>query len=136
MTVTRRKGDPGLADILFSRIVRARGRCERCGIGATATILHTAHIVRRRYSAVRCVEDNAWCLCPSCHHDVDEWAWEHQKLVKETIGTDRYLELVGLAMAGPQVSSKLFWKNEVERLKLICQARGIDTRRQIPRVAD
>jgi len=131
MTVTRRKGDPGLADTLFSRIIRSRGRCERCSIDIGP--FHTAHIVRRRYSATRCVEDNAWCLCPSCHHVVDEWPLKHTELVNWTIGMARYDELVKLAQAGPTLSPKLFWKNEVERLKLICQARGIDTRRAIPR---
>jgi hypothetical protein len=131
MTVTRRKGDPGLADILFSRIVRARERCQRCGIDIPP--FHCAHIVRRRYSATRCEEDNAWCLCPPCHHLVDEWPMEHNKLVRQTIGIDRYMELVALAMMGPTESSKLFWKNQVERLRVICKERDIDTRRQIPR---
>ena len=124
MTVSRRRGDPGKADMLFSRLVRSRGDCERCGRPGT----DTAHIVRRRYSATRCVEDNAWCLCRSCHQLTDQWPHEFMWLVERTIGVDRYHELYRLANAGLTQSSRLFWRGEVQRLIARCEEVGVDTR--------
>jgi hypothetical protein len=127
VTVSRRKGDAGKADVLFSRLVRSRGRCERCDIDPTFIAFDTAHIVRRRYSATRCVEDNAWCLCQSCHRLVDEWPHEHAWLVERTIGMDRYKELVAQAQAGTGMNSKLFWRGERERLEARCRELDIPT---------
>lgn len=127
MTVARRKGDAGKADMLYSRLVRSRGQCERCG--DTYGPFDTAHIVRRRYSATRCVEDNAWCLCrKGCHPTVDEWRHEFMALVERTIGVERYEELCRDAQEGIPVSSKLWWAAEVERLTDRCRELDIDTR--------
>lgn len=126
MSVSRRKGNPGKADMLFSRLVRSRGRCELCD--GTNGPFDTAHIVRRRYSATRCVEDNAWCLHRTCHQFVDNWPHEFMWLVEKTIGVDRYHELYRLAQAGLQTSSRLFWQAEVERLVARCKEAGVDTR--------
>jgi len=124
VSVARRKGDAGKSDLLFSRIVRSRGRCERCG--DTEGPFDTAHIVRRRYSATRCIEDNAWCACRSCHRTVDNWEGEYMRLVDQTIGRDRYDELCQLAQQGTQMSSVLFWRGERERLEARCDELGID----------
>lgn len=127
MSVSRAKGDRGRADMLFSRIVRSRGACERCGRQAT----DTAHIVRRGYSATRCLEDNAWALCNSCHRLTGEAAHEFMFLVERTIGVDRYKELWDLAREDRKFGS-VFWKAEVERLLARCQELGIDTRWRVP----
>ena len=127
MTVARRKGNPGKADLLFSRIVRSRGSCERCGVTPATD---TAHIIRRSWSATRCVEDNAWALCRSCHHLVDEWQFEWNKLVAVTIGFRRAAELRKRATGGLKalgVSTPNFWKGEVERLTSRCQELGLPT---------
>lgn len=112
--------------MLFSRIVRSRGHCERCGDSYGP--FDTAHIVRRRYSATRCVEDNAWCLCRGCHRIVDEWAHELMAQVARTIGAERYVELCLLAQGGLPLSSKAFWRETVERLTARCKELDIDTR--------
>jgi hypothetical protein len=123
------KGDRGLADILMSRIVRSRETCQRCGGVGT----DTAHIVKRRYSATRCVEDNAWCLCRACHGHTEEFPHEFMALVDHTIGRRRYDQLVHMALLGIGTwNSKLFWANEVTRLKARCEELGLDTRRRIP----
>lgn len=64
------------ADALFARIVRWRGRCERCG---RTERLQTHHIVSRRYLAVRYDEENALCL-DGCHrwfhaYPLEAMAW-------------------------------------------------------------
>jgi hypothetical protein len=124
VTVARRKGDAGKADLLFSRLVRSRGACERCGQPAT----DTAHIVRRRYSATRCDERNAWALCRPCHRLTEEFPDEFMHLVDCTIGRGLYEELRRIAEAGLATSSRLFWRGEVERLTARCVELGIDTR--------
>lgn len=128
MSVGRRKGAPGKADMLFSRIVRSRGACQSCGKSAT----DTAHIVKRRYSATRCLEDNAWALCRSCHIETEQWPVRFLRLVDDTIGRERYDELVQQANAGLSVPSKVFWAGEVERLTERCRELGIDTRVRVP----
>lgn len=81
-------------DILFSKLVRARGKCERCGGPGP---FECAHIVRRRFLRTRWVPDNAWCLCRECHRRVDENAVSFQSLVVLTIGEQRFQELFDLA---------------------------------------
>jgi hypothetical protein len=51
-------------DKLASKIVRARGRCERC---AKIRNLQCAHIFGRTYNNTRWDLDNLLCLCPDCH---------------------------------------------------------------------
>jgi hypothetical protein len=115
--------------MLFSRIVRSRESCQRCGAPAT----DCAHIIGRRYSATRCLEDNAWALCRRCHQVTGDQAYEFVKLVQATISEDRYWELSRMADAGIPTSSALFWASEVERLEQRCVELGIDTRVRIPK---
>lgn len=112
MSVSRVKGDRGRCDVLFSRIVRSRGTCVRCGAPGT----DTAHIVSRRYSMTRCMEDNAWCLCRSCHRITGEWASEFMALVEATIGVSHYQGLRRLAEDGISQSSTIFWRGQLARL--------------------
>lgn len=129
MPVARAKGDRGRADMLFSRIVRSRGACQRCQAPAT----DTAHIIGRRFSATRCLEENAWALCRRCHQITGEWPTEFINLVHLTCTMDGYVKLRELAEGGIPTTSKLFWEAEVERLTQRCQELGIDTRVRIPK---
>lgn len=106
------KGTKGKATRLHSLVVRARGRCERCG---RAENLQAAHIVPRRYNATRTDETNAWALCAGCHLRTTEWASEHMALVERTIGLERFEELRLRAEAGVK-ANEAFWQAEVERL--------------------
>ena len=130
MTVATRKGDAGLADILFSRIVRSRGFCEYPGCKSQGPYV-TAHVIGRGASGVRCVEDNAWCMCATHHALVDNWHDEKAMLVAQTIGDDRYRELRAIAEGYKRlpVTSKLWWADEVERLKARCRELGLSDRR-------
>jgi len=69
-----RKASMALCDRLFSRLVRTEGFCEGKGyvnpdgtITGCSAVLQCAHIVSRRYKAVRWSGANAVCLC-SAHH--------------------------------------------------------------------
>ena len=53
------------ADNLISKIVRSKGRCERCG--STTGQLQTAHIVGRSNHTLRFDLMNVLCLCANCH---------------------------------------------------------------------
>lgn len=53
-------------DQLFSLWIRDRdGCCRRCG---TTNRCQAAHIVSRRYRAVRWLPENCITLCVGCHH--------------------------------------------------------------------
>ncbi len=113
------------ADRLLRLLVRQRVRCERCGDLGT----DVAHILRRRLNATRCDERNVWFLCRWCHSIVDSSVPAHAELVRSTIGTVVFGELLDLAEAGPSEPLSLFWKSETARLRERCSAEGIPTRR-------
>jgi len=87
---TTRKKLRDQLDKLFSKIIRSKGKCERCG---KTSPLNTAHIFSRRNLAIRWDKDNVFCLCVACHF------WGHQnpilfaEFVKEKLGIRKYEEL-------------------------------------------
>jgi hypothetical protein len=75
------------ADRVFSQIVRSRGACERC---FDSYELDCAHIFGRGFWPTRWDEDNALCLCRSCHrraHDFPDafMAWVEQRMGTEAL---------------------------------------------------
>lgn len=130
MTVARASGDKGFCDVLFGRIVRSRGACEGCG---STTDLQTAHILGRTFSATRCLEANAFCLCASEHARFTTHPDEWMTFVDDKIGMDEYLRLKHLALAGVVgLTSKTWWREELVRLKARCVELGLDPRRKVP----
>lgn len=103
------------ATTLHSKIVRARGACENCG---TTQNLQCAHIVSRRYSVTRTLEDNAFCLCAGCHMHFTEWPLEFAAFVVEKIGEKKYHDLRWAA----QNADPPGWANEVQRLTAVWNA--------------
>ena len=67
------------ADILFSQIIRVKGRCEAKGLDSIRCNgnLQCAHIIGRGNRTLRFDEMNALCLCASHHfwytNHYDEW---------------------------------------------------------------
>jgi hypothetical protein len=129
MTVARHKGDKGLCDILAGRIVRSRGVCEHPDCGSTNVVW--AHIIGRGSSGTRCIEDNAWALCPTHHALVDSWWDEKQNLVEATIGIERWVELKRIAGEHKfrPITSAVFWAEEKLRLQARCRELGLSDRR-------
>jgi hypothetical protein len=112
------------ADRLLRLIVSQRGACERCGgVGS-----QVAHVIRRRYTAVRCDERNAWWLCPGCHFVVDNYALEHVRFVEETIGAEALAGLLSRAHAGPPEPQSIWAATERARLRDRCRELGIPMR--------
>lgn len=114
----RYKGSKGKADVLFSKIIRSVGYCQRCG---SSSYLQTAHIISRRYSNTRVHPDNAWCLCAACHRRLTDWPREHSRFITETIGSEKYDELKALA----ESIQKVDWDEELIRLKEVAKELGI-----------
>ncbi len=63
-------------DLEFSRLIRKKGKCERCG---GTNYLETAHIIGRRNLLLRWDIINAFCFCRSCH------TWGHLNPKKFTL---------------------------------------------------
>ena len=68
----------------ISKKVRARGRCERCGM-TDPFRLQCCHIFSRRYSKLRHDPENLLCLCAACHF------WAHANPVLFTLWVQGYL---------------------------------------------
>lgn len=129
-TVNKTATDKAMSERLCRRLVihRAQGTCERCGGQGE----HWAHNFGRRYSAVRCHEDNAWWLCPPCHRLIDTDPAEKTRLAEVTIGLERHTELRQLAVVGPPTSYTLWWRQERARLTARCEELGISTKWNTP----
>lgn len=78
-------------DRLFSLIVRAVGRCRRCGVGVD---LECAHVVTRTRRVTRWDESNAVCLCHYCHLYFTDRPYEWEVWVRSIMGDDRFDQLV------------------------------------------
>ena len=107
-------------DKYFSQIVRARGRCERCD--RVAGPFECAHVIRRRFVGdpdgigLRTNEDNAWCLDAECHRLVDSDPVVFSQLVGDTLGFEKYAELLELRDARHRPWREADWVRERARL--------------------
>lgn len=110
------KGAKGSCDRYWQRIIKRDQTCERCGMGGSR--FDAAHIIPRRFAKTRTDERNGWCLCPTCHYKVDNFADEHQALVERTIGTLVYDELKQIAL---DTRRKMDWDSERDRLRELCR---------------
>lgn len=63
-------------DELFSKKIRARGFCEKCG---RQTNLQCAHVYPRTNMALRFEPLNALCMCYNCH-----LSWAHKNPLEFT----------------------------------------------------
>jgi hypothetical protein len=108
---TPARGAKKRADDLFSKIVRSRGACVKCG---STQNLQCAHIESRRFSNTRCDEANALCACAGCHHFWTDHPVDFGMFVVDLIGAPAYAELRHRA----QANTKVVWVDVVQRLKL------------------
>lgn len=100
---------------LHSKIVRSRGECENCGNAylSTGSKLECAHIISRRFSNTRTMEENAFCLCSRCHMRFTEWPLEFAEFVVAKIGQAQYDRLRSIA----NDQRKVDWYDELDRLR-------------------
>jgi hypothetical protein len=110
------RGDKGIATQLHSKIIRAKGECEKCG-EKQYDKLQCAHIISRRYAHTRTDEANAFCLCAKCHYYFTVSPVEFAKFVFEKIGEEAYEDLLRKS----QLTTKVDWTQEKERLRTIAE---------------
>ena len=113
MTLAKAKGARGRADRAFSKLVRSRGSCERCG---GTQNLQTSHVRSRRYSATRTDLANAQCLCATCHQFFTHHPVEFTEWIYASIGYGEYERLRAKSLAGGKFG-KAFWEAEARRLE-------------------
>jgi len=70
-------------DKICGEIVRAKGKCERCG---SKKNLQTAHIFSRSHLNTRWDLDNLLCLCLKCH-----LYWAHKNPIEFAEWVQKYL---------------------------------------------
>lgn len=87
------------ADILFSKLIRLRGRCEIEGCDKPPE-LQCAHGFSRQYRAVRWDERNAFCLCKSHHFWYTPRPIQWEDWMRAKLGDALYEELRELAKTG------------------------------------
>lgn len=88
------------ADKLWSQMIRDRdGSCRRCGRVPPEIVLQAAHVISRRYKAIRWDERNGIAMCMGCHHWAHKQPVEFDWWVQELIGKDTYESLREEALA-------------------------------------
>lgn len=78
-------------DVIFSKLVRKKGFCEKCN---KVENLQCSHIHPRDTWSVRWDYMNAFCLCAGCH----KWWWHQEPILaaeftKEKLGLLNYEQL-------------------------------------------
>lgn len=103
------------ADRLFSKIVRAKGYCEKCLRRPPTVQLQCAHWISRRYAWTRTYRDNAFCLCAACHRWFTDHPTEFGTWATNRRGWEKYAEV----KARSQRRDKFDWLSEAERLAAV-----------------
>lgn len=124
------KGQKLACDKLFSKAVRAKGVCERCGTQDYSK-LQCAHIISRSYLATRWSFENAFCLCAGCHYWGHKNPLEWDDFVVSKIGEEKYQELKVHARRGwqpdyPVLKERLQVLLEMEEEKYAGSRAGTD----------
>jgi 5-methylcytosine-specific restriction endonuclease McrA len=99
-------------DILFSRLIRSIGYCERCG---GVDNLQCSHVIPRTVLTLRCDPENAMSLCMTCHL---YWWHKHPLEASEWFSTrypGRYEKLREKERAS--LGQKVDWITLYEQLK-------------------
>ena len=92
-------------DVLFSKLIRARGECELASPSCRGP-LQCAHGFSRRYSAVRCDPRNAFALCQGHHFFYTHRPLEWVEWLRERWGDELYAELRTAALSQVKVDWK------------------------------
>ncbi len=109
MSIKKYKGAKGKCDAIFSKIIRKRNICERCG---SKDWLQTSHIISRRFSATRTDIENAQCLCAKCHRFFTDHPVEFGRWIFKSVGEEHYDALKRKSEA----VTKMDWDDELIRL--------------------
>lgn len=106
------------ADKLWSLMIRERdGSCRRCGRTTPEVVLQAAHVISRRYKAIRWDERNGIALCMGCHHWGHMQPVEFDWWVQDLIGKDIYETLRTEALNYTGTLKRIDLEEVVEDLK-------------------
>lgn len=117
MPVKRYKKDKGLADKLFSQIIRSQGLCEAEGFGGIrcSPQLQTVHIITRKRSATRTDTRNAFSGCFNHHRFFHDYPREFSHFITTTWAADFYDDIYQKSIT----PTKVDWAERVAFLKRI-----------------
>ena len=107
-------------DILFSKLTRAKANyiCEYCGNKPKSRQgLHCSHFIGRRYRSTRWLEENASCLCFSCHNYMHDFPSIHTEFFVKRLGSDRLERMEILARSGNKPDLEAIEANLKDKLK-------------------
>ena len=90
-------------DAVFSKLIRTRGKCEKC---SRTQSLQTAHIYSRKYRNTRWHSLNALCLCGKCHLEAHAKPTEFTDFIKGYYGEAGYQELKQMSRINVTRSAK------------------------------
>ena len=113
------------ASLYWSKVVRLRDTCERCGGPGP---YEAAHIIRRRHVGdpdgvfLRTNLDNGLCLCKPCHMTVDADPVQMARLIDVTIGFDLYYQLLAVKNGQHRPWREADWIAERARLLAILKS--------------
>jgi hypothetical protein len=115
MAVRRYKGLKSKADKLFSEIIRSVGYCEAEGLGKCSYQLQCAHIISRRYNAVRTDTRNAFSLCAGHHRHYTDHPREFSRFITGTWANKYYDSIY----AKSQTYQKVDWQERIDFLNRV-----------------
>jgi len=115
-------------DALISDLVRERAdwTCERCSRQfpeRRGRDIHCSHFYGRKYHSTRYDPDNVFCLCASCHSQLQDAPAEHAAWVRSQLGDIRYDELRGrwrrvCRRRSPEIAEmRSHYRRELEAMK-------------------
>lgn len=116
------KIDP--ADKAFSEYIRTRDKwtCQRCmkRYDPPTSALHCSHFMGRGKEATRFEPLNADALCYGCHryftaHPAEHYQWQVSRKGQKTV--DKLVFMSGTYKKKDRLAEKLYWKQELARLK-------------------
>lgn len=115
------KGAKAKADLLFSKVIRSQNLCEAESYGGRrcAGRLEAAHIISRRFSAIRTDTRNAFCLCSAHHRRFHDFPREFSRFVSGTWAAEYYDRIEEKAQPAKFKGSD--WEERINFLKRIDQ---------------
>lgn len=116
-------------DATFSDLIRecADYTCQKCGRYGRdgAASMQCAHVFGRRNQSVRYDVDNAFCLCFTCHMEVDEDYTVQEALARKILGDARLEMLIQRKNAikkwlkGEKDEMRAHYQEELKRVKFL-----------------
>jgi hypothetical protein len=113
-------------DDLFRDIMRAQGRCHRCGRRSPEVVLQCAHGFSRRYRGTRWDEEANFCLCSGCHFYFTHRPIEWDDYMKNVWGEEKYWRIRRQAQAVTKTDKQKLYERLKRRSEELENASNVD----------